>query len=125
MMTSWNDVLMCGSSFEMSDGEAITSSVLLAGAFVVATPVPCALTAGAGAGAAGAAAAAAGDAPAAGDAAAAGEAAAAAAGRAGGGWRSSGGAVLPASVSAGFAGAAGWLQAERTIEKAASRATIT
>src|SRR4051812_10727906 len=41
-------VLICGSSFEISDGVAIMSSVLLAGALAVALPVPCTAAAGAG-----------------------------------------------------------------------------
>src|SRR5215210_281542 len=51
-------VLNCGSSFEMSEGVAMMSSVLLAGALAVALPVPCTAAAGATGGAAGAAAAA-------------------------------------------------------------------
>src|SRR3954469_21433828 len=52
MMTSWKDVLMCGSSFYMSPGDAITRSRLLAGAFAVAAPLDWTLAAGVGTGAA-------------------------------------------------------------------------
>src|SRR3954447_10966509 len=97
-------VLICGSSFEMSDGVAMISSVLLAGAFEVALPVLWTAAAGAGPAAPGTAAPAglaAGD----GEAPAAGEAAAAAAGEAGAAAGAAG--AIVAAGAAGFAASVG------------------
>src|SRR4051794_11234250 len=100
---SADPVLICGSSFEMSDGVAMISSVLLAGALAVALPVLWTAAAGAGPAAPGTAAPAGlaagdGEAPAAGEAATAAGEAGAAAGAAG---------AVVAAGAAGFAASVG------------------